>query len=58
MNEKMLYFPNQNLPELNLTEADITAEYIQQVAKQWEEQPPDKDYKLILQAEAKTENGN
>ena len=50
---KKLTFPNQTLPELNLTNAEITPEYIRQAVAIWEAKPPDEDYKLILRAEVR-----
>jgi len=47
-----LTFPDEKLPaiaDLNAI-AEVTQEDIDQVAQSWKNKPPDKDFKLILEA--------
>lgn len=50
-----LTFPDEKLPpiaDLNAI-AEVTQEDIDQVNQEWRNNPPDKDFKLILDAEEK-----
>jgi len=56
----MIHFPNQLLPPIDdiLALADITSEVIDIIVSEWENNPPDNQFKLILSAETNTDSAD
>ncbi|GEM_PF-1476973 len=54
----MIYFPNQLLSPIEdlLLFSEITPESIADAILEWENNPPDIDFKSILQAESEEDN--